>query len=129
MAHILIVDDDPVSVELMTTILREAGHRVSTGDSGLEALKILGIQPEDNSVELPDMVILDLMMPKSDGYTVGTLIRDHTRTKNLPILISSSLSEPSRLFSATVEVDGFLNKTKVVESLASTVGSILATKR
>lgn len=129
MAHILIVDDDPISVELMTAILNAAGHRVSAGCSGLDALRMLGIQPQDAAAELPDMVILDLMMPKSDGYTVGTLIRDNLRTKNLPILIASSLREPSRLFSATVEIDGFLNKAKVAESLAGTVETILKQKR
>src|SRR3989339_616206 len=120
MAHILIADDDPILVELMSTMLQAAGHKVSKCASGLEALRKLGLEPENGAVELPHLLILDLMMPKSDGYTVGTLIRSHARTRHIPILVVSSLSEPSRLFSATVKVDGFLNKTSIIEALIPT---------
>lgn len=125
MANILIADDDPILVELMRSLLSAAGHKIEACGSGLEALKRLGIQPEDASAALPDLLILDLMMPKSDGYTVGTVIRNHARTRSLPILVASSLNEPSRLFTATVEVDGFLNKGSLAESLVPTVGKIL----
>jgi len=129
MAHILIVDDDPTLVELMTVMLKGAGHRISASGSGQEALKALGIEPPDSSVALPDLVMLDIMMPRSDGYTVGTLIRNNPRTRDLPILVVTALSEMSRLFRATVEVDGFLSKTAIPDSLLKTIAQILEKRK
>ena len=124
MAHILISDDDAGILKLMATILSKAGHEVVTCSSGLETLKKLGVQPEDPSVELPDLLILDIMMPKSDGYTVGTVIRNHLRTRGLPILVVSALREMSRLFTATVQVDGFLSKPFSPEELIAEAAAI-----
>jgi CheY-like chemotaxis protein len=125
MAHILIADDDVNIVEVMEMILVRAGHRVSKCSSGLEALTKLGIQPEDTTVELPDIVILDIMMPKSDGYTVGTLIRNRKRTQNLPILVITALQDMSPLFKETVPVQGMIVKPFRPEDLVEKVASIL----
>lgn len=129
MAHILISDDDAGILKLMATILSKAGHEVVTCSSGLETLKKLGVQPEDPSVELPDLLVLDIMMPKSDGYTVGTVIRNHPRTRGLPILVVSALREMSRLFTATVQVDGFLSKPFSPEELIADIAQILEKRK
>ncbi|MBI5241179.1 MAG: response regulator [Elusimicrobia bacterium] len=126
MAHILVADDDSAIVDLITTILSKAGHQISRSASGLETLRKLGLEPEDASVELPDLILLDIMMPKSDGYTVGTVIRNRERTRHIPIIIVSALREMSRLFEATVKVDGFLSKPFSPDDLLGTVNKILA---
>ena len=125
MAHILIADDDPSVLKLMATILTKAGHTVTASSSGFDTLKRLGIRPDDASVEPPDLIILDIMMPKCDGYTAGKLIRDHPRTRAIPILAVSALRELSRLFTTTVEVQGFLNKPFSPEELVACVAKIL----
>ncbi|MDD5655884.1 MAG: response regulator, partial [Elusimicrobia bacterium] len=119
-------DDDFGVVDLMATILAKAGHRVSTSASGLETLQKLGLQPDDPAAKLPDLLVLDIMMPKSDGYTVGTVIRNNPRTRALPIVVVSALREMSRLFTATVQVEGFITKPFSPEDLISTIAKVLS---
>jgi len=129
MAHILIADDDAHLVELMATILAEDGHSISTSVSGAETLMKLGIKPEDAGVELPDLILLDIIMPQLDGYTLGTVIRNNPRTRVVPILVVSALQEMMRLFTATVQVDGFLAKPFTPEGLVGKVAEILEKHR
>ncbi|MBI5242415.1 MAG: response regulator [Elusimicrobia bacterium] len=129
MAEVLVVDDDADVRKMMAAILDKAGHKVSTCASGQETLKELGIQPNDASVELPDLLVLDIMMPKSDGYTVGTAIRNNPRTRGIPILVVSALHDMSRLFTATVQVDGFLTKPFDPADLIGNVAKILDKRR
>ena len=89
------------------------------GEAGLEKLKS----------EKPDLVILDLMMPKLDGYMLAKLIRDNPRTRAISILAVSALREMSRLFTATVQVDGFLTKPFAPEDLIGSVAKILEKRR
>ena len=125
MVCILVSDDDVSILKLMATILTKAGHTVTTSSSGFDTLKRLGIRPEDASIELPDLIILDIMMPKCDGYTAAKLIRDHPRTRAIPILAVSALRELSRLFTTTVEVQGFLSKPFSPEELIACVANII----
>ena len=129
MARLLISDDDPNILKMMSAVLSQAGHTVATCSSGIETLKKLGIQPEDPNIELPDLLILDIMMPKSDGYTVGTVIRNNPRTRGIPILVVSALREMSRLFTATVQVDGFLTKPFDPADLISSIAKILERRK
>jgi CheY-like chemotaxis protein len=125
MAEILVVDDDASVLKLIAAVLTNAGHHVTTCSLGLETLKQLGIQPNDASVEIPDLLVLDIMMPKADGYMVGTAIRNNPRTHSIPILVVSALHEMSRVFTATVQVDGFLTKPFDPQELIVNVTKIL----
>ncbi|HAM34355.1 MAG TPA: hypothetical protein DEB40_09085 [Elusimicrobia bacterium] len=129
MANILIADDDPGVVEVMAKILEKAGHVVSKSGSGAETFQALGIRPLDETAFLPDLIILDIMMPRSDGYTVGTMIRNNPRTRDIPILVVSALRELSRLFTATVPVQGFLTKPFVPQELLDRIAQILASRQ
>jgi CheY-like chemotaxis protein len=125
MASILISDDEVNIVELLAMILSKAGYTVTTSASGSETLKALGIRPENASVELPDLIILDIMMPKLDGYSVAKLIKGHPRTRAIRILVLSGLREMSLLFTAAVQVEGFLRKPFSPEELLISVANIL----
>lgn len=129
MARILISEDDENVLKVTAKILSKAGHKVSTCTSGLEALRQLGLEPADASVELPDLIILDIMMPKMDGYAVGTVIRSVARTRAIPILVVSALREMSPLFTATVQVNGFLTKPFSPEDLLAEVAKILGQRK
>lgn len=129
MAHILIADDDSAIVDLMNVILTKAGHRVTSCASGLETLRKLGLQPEDPAADMPDLIILDIMMPKSDGYTVGTVIRNRDKTRDIPILVVSALREMSPLFRATVNVDGFMSKPFSPDDLLGNVAQLLTNRK
>jgi len=126
MANILIVDDDPAIIELMTVMLGDAGHSISKCLSGLAALKQLGLNPENPKAEAPDLIILDIMMPGADGYTIATMIRGCERTRNIPILVASSVAELSPLFKTTVRIEGFMGKPFTEEDLLGKVKEILS---
>jgi CheY-like chemotaxis protein len=128
-AQVLVVDDNAAFIRLMTRILNRAGHKVVTCASGLEALKKMGLQPDDESIEPPDLVVLDIMMPKSDGYLVAAACRDSPRTREIPIVVVSALKELSRLFTAKVQVDGFLTKPFSSEELIEKVAKALAKRK
>ena len=67
--RILVVDDDPLIVRLVRMNLERAGYHVLTAVDGKEAL-------EQVASELPDLIILDLMLPEIDGYEVCRRIRE-----------------------------------------------------
>jgi CheY-like chemotaxis protein len=84
--RILIVDDDTDLVSLTTHWLERAGYSVQHAGDGAAALKILGGDP------LPTLVLLDVMMPKMDGFEVLRRIRANGRTKALPVVVVTSFS-------------------------------------
>jgi DNA-binding response OmpR family regulator len=77
--RILVVDDDENILSLERTILEQKGFDVTTAGGGVEALKILGDQSFD-------LVLLDVMMPEVDGFTVCRKIKENPRTKELPVI-------------------------------------------
>ena len=85
---ILIVDDDPDIRDVLTTVLEVQGYQVLTASDGIEGLATL-------KAEKPDLMILDLLMPKMDGYAVCKELKDPRWSKygNIPILILTSVRE------------------------------------
>ncbi|MEE8218142.1 MAG: response regulator [Vicinamibacteria bacterium] len=77
--RILVVDDDENILSLERTILEQKGFVITTAAGGAEALKILG--EEDF-----DLVLLDVMMPEIDGFTVCRRIKEEPRTKEIPVI-------------------------------------------
>jgi len=85
---ILIVDDDPDIREAVLMILEAKGYKVVTAQDGMEGLAVL-------RAELPDLLILDLLMPKMDGFAVCRELQDPrwSKYRSIPILILSSVRE------------------------------------
>lgn len=79
---ILVVDDSPTVRKLISGKLEKSGHIVVSAGDGVEALKML-------EIELPDLVLLDITMPRMDGYEVCKQIRANPRTKGLPVVMIS----------------------------------------
>ena len=80
-AVILVVDDEPVNVQVLVNILSLEGYRVLTAASGMEAIGI--IQEKCH----PDLVLLDIMMPRMTGYHVCSLLRESFSLYDLPVLM------------------------------------------
>jgi len=125
LARLLIVDDDIDILKVMAAILAQAGHRIEASASVADALRKLGLCPDDPDAEPPDLVVIDVMMPQSDGYSLCRSIRTAPRTRDFPILVVSALPELSRLFTVSVAVDGFLRKPFQPEALIASVEDIL----
>jgi len=79
---VLVVDDEPLTQDLLRLMLEPAGFRVSGAEDGLEALqKVKEVKP--------DIMILDVMMPYMDGITVCKKLRAQAETADLPIVMLS----------------------------------------
>jgi DNA-binding response OmpR family regulator len=97
--RILLADDDPRLLHIVTLYLGMEGFDVTTAENGDEALRLLAESEFD-------VAILDVMMPGTDGVEVCERIREDPRTRNLPVLIFTALSaeqdaERARLAGAT----------------------------
>lgn len=110
MAKVLVVDDEPSVVMLMRFVLEKSGHAVSEAHNGLEALQALGVEPEDAAAELPDVVLLDVMMPVMDGLATARAMRAHARASKVPILVVTAKGDLRGLFEEMPQVAGFFQK-------------------
>lgn len=81
---ILIVEDSPVNQELLSRVLTKTHYKVLLSGSGEEALEQL-------QLTLPDLILLDIMLPGIDGYTVCKKIKSNNSTKDIPVIFISSL--------------------------------------
>ncbi len=85
MSKILIIDDDKAIVELVKVNLEIQGHQIFVANDALTGIAI-------TQQEVPDLIILDLMMPGVDGFTTCQRIRANDKTKDIPILMLTALS-------------------------------------
>ncbi|WP_238029004.1 MULTISPECIES: response regulator [unclassified Photobacterium] len=83
---ILVVDDEPVNLQILNNFLRLAGYRVKTADSGHQALEMVHQQR-------PDLILLDIMMPEMSGYEVCSTLRKQYSIFELPIMMLSALGQ------------------------------------
>ena len=86
MAKLLLVDDEKQLVEMVQMRLEANGYEVVTAGDGQEGL-------EKAKTEKPDLIMLDVMMPKMDGYKVCGLLKNDARYKNIPIIIFSARAQ------------------------------------
>ena len=112
---ILLVDDDPNTLELLAETLRSAGYETQSVETGARALEVL-------SSKIVDAVLLDLLMPGMDGFEVIRHIRSKTNLQKLPIFVMTSktlTSEEKHLLNsqtqALFEKDGPWQKQLIVE--------------
>jgi PAS domain S-box-containing protein len=103
-AHILIVDDDRQNRRLLEVMLTARHYRIQTAESGEEALSLISIQP-------PDLILLDVMMPGMDGNEVASRLKLNPVTKNIPIIMVTALSNhDSRMIALRAGAADFLTK-------------------
>ena len=78
--HVLIVEDDPVSLDVASLAVEAAGATVLVATSGEAALKVA-------LEEMPDLILLDLALPGIDGAEVARRLRDDERTREIPVVV------------------------------------------
>jgi len=84
--NILIVDDEPINIQLLGSVLNECKYEVQFATSGEEALDWVNSEPFD-------LILLDLMMPAMDGYEVCKHIKNNSATNAIPVIfLSASVS-------------------------------------
>lgn len=113
---ILVVDDEASIRELLNQELQEAGYQVRVAANGREAI-------EQIRRGLPDLVILDVMMPEMNSFDVAAVLKNDPMTMDIPILILSIVQDRERGY--RLGIDRYLTKPIDTEALFREVGSLL----
>ena len=115
MAKVMVVDDAGSELKLMESILKSAGHEVVSLVDG-EALE------DKLSSERPDVLLLDIVMPKRNGYEILRALRKDARTKTTPVvLVSSKNQESDRAWGKRQGADEYLGKPFTSDQLLTMV--------
>ncbi|HEY2995236.1 MAG TPA: response regulator [Methylomirabilota bacterium] len=116
MAKVMVVDDAYSELKLMESILRNAGHQVVSLIDG-EALE------DKVSQERPDVLLLDIILPKRNGFEILRSLKKNERTKGTPIvLVSSKNQESDKAWGKRQGADDYLPKPFTSDQLLTMVG-------
>lgn len=125
----MIVDDEHDVVSLVSFLLEKEGHKITEAYNGAEALEKMGVEPPDDTKPAPDLVILDVMMPVMDGYSVTSKLAANLKTRSMPIIILTAKGQMRDLFQLTSNVVAYLEKPFDPKHLRDTVASVLRPKK
>jgi len=118
---ILVVDDEPDIVELVAFNLRAEGYDVITAANGMEALN-------QARAALPDLIVLDLMMPELDGLSVCEILRRLPSTALIPvIMLTAWKSELTRIIGLDTGAEDYVTKPFSPRDLVARVNNALKT--
>src|ERR1022692_4533428 len=120
---VLVVDDEEQNRSLLRDPLEARGYEIAEAENGLQALEKVAARP-------PDVILLDLMMPKMDGFEVCRRLKKDLKTAHIPILIVTALSErKERLMGIEAGANDFLNKPIDMQDVILRVGNAVYAKR
>src|SRR5688572_14230231 len=117
MKKILVVDDDPEIVDLMKNRLEAQNYSVVTANNGEEGL-------DKTKNEFPNLIIIDIAMPRMDGYTFVLELRRYEEFKNIPVVVLTAKDKMQVIF----EMEGvkhYFVKPFIAEELLSRLKNIL----
>lgn len=118
-ATILVVDDSPTVVQLATRPLEAEGYRVITAGDGEQALRTA-------RQERPDLIVLDIILPKINGFQVCRQIKSDPKTQRIKILlISSKTNESDRFWGLRQGADSYMTKPFESHELLRNVAQLL----
>jgi len=90
---ILIVDDNPQNLQLLGALLKEKGYRVAVAQRGSVALEYV-------QKRRPDLILLDIMMPEMDGFTVCTKLKKNKSTGDIPVIFLTAKTDTESIVNA-----------------------------
>jgi len=119
MKQIFVVEDEKDLVELLTYNLEKDGYRVLSEMDGETAMKKI---PE----KMPDLVLLDLMLPKADGLTVCKTLKSNPKTAHIPVVMLTAKGEESdKIVGLELGADDYVTKPFSVKELLARVRAVL----
>ena len=122
---ILIIDDDPDLVEAVSTILESKGYAVAAAYGGVEGLK-------KAKTENPDLIVLDVMMPDKDGYTVCKELKADKKYRSIPILLLTAVvsniptSRYTHQMGKDTEADDYMDKPVEPDELVRRIETLIS---
>ncbi|OGF49259.1 MAG: hypothetical protein A2044_04925 [Candidatus Firestonebacteria bacterium GWA2_43_8] len=124
MAKILIAEDETDISFIVETVLIKNGHTVITAFDGETALA-------KATAEKPDLILLDIMMPKMDGFTVNSKLKENPATKDIKVVIMTAKGGMKGLFDLEKKysVNGYMEKPFQVNMLIDKVKEVLEGKK
>jgi CheY-like chemotaxis protein len=119
MAKILIVDDNPDVREVLQCQLKMSGYLVISAENGYVAI-------EKATVEQPDLILMDIMMPEMDGWQASRAVRANPDTKDIPILAATAMCRRADL-NACLEAgcNGYIVKPFTMMELKEKIGQLI----
>jgi DNA-binding response OmpR family regulator len=121
-SKILIVDDEPFNVDYLEQALADLGYETISATNGREAL-------DKVAAEAPDLILLDVMMPVMDGFTVCRLLKAQEETRLIPIVIMTALdAKADRITGIQAGADDFLTKPVDEAELVARIATALKLK-
>jgi CheY-like chemotaxis protein len=118
-AKILVIDDEPQLRVIVRMMLEKAGHQVTEAGDGEEGLKLL-------EKDLPDLILLDVMMPGPSGWEVCHKIKGSRKLRDIPLVMFTVRSgEEDEERSRVCGAEAHINKPFDMEELLETVGRLL----
>lgn len=124
----MIVDDERDVVTLVKFLLQRDGHVITEAYDGAEVLVKLGVEPPNPAAPVPDLIVLDVLMPVLDGFTVSARLAGNARTKSIPLIILTAKGEMRDIFQTSANVACTLEKPFDPKSLRERIAAILAKK-
>lgn len=119
MKRIFLVEDDPIIVDLIKSILTSYNYDVIHTSNGADALSIAKqIQP--------DLVLLDVMLPGLDGYSIQTKLGEDDDLRKVPVIVITAKSQLEDVFRQTSNFAGFLTKPFKVKDLLDNIERVLS---
>ncbi len=120
---LLVVDDEIDTLKLVALMLKRQGYEVRTAENGPAALELI-------AEEIPDLLLLDVMMPKMDGYEVARRLRADPKTENIPIIMFTAKSQiEDKITGLEAGADAYLTKPTQPRELFAQVKAVLRTKK
>lgn len=115
--YILVVDDEPVVTEIAKRKLQAQGYEVTTAADGQEALDAL-------AVKVPDLILLDVQMPKMNGYTFMMEKAKNEAWVNIPVIVLTAYNEMEPIFRRH-KINAYLLKPLKLQDLITKVAEII----
>jgi chemosensory pili system protein ChpA (sensor histidine kinase/response regulator) len=120
---VMVVDDSLTVRKITSRLLSRSGYQVVTAKDGVDALEQL-------TGDLPDVMLLDVEMPRMDGFELTKRLRKDSRTKNLPIImITSRTADKHRLYALELGVNDYMGKPYNEEELLESIARFVALSR
>lgn len=119
MRTILVVDDSPTALSLVTRALASTGHHIITANNGEEAIK-------KATAEHPDLMVMDVVMPIKNGFQVCRHLKGTAETKNIKIILLTSKGQTvDRFWGMKQGADAYLTKPFQTAELLATVAKFV----